>query len=40
MKNQPTTSKPGALPRFLRAAGIAGFLPALVLLLRQLGKIN
>jgi hypothetical protein len=33
MKNQPTTSKPGALPRFLRAAGIAGLLPALVLLL-------
>jgi hypothetical protein len=33
MKNPPTTFKSDALPRFLRAAGIAGLLPALVLLL-------
>src|SRR5450432_2658891 len=33
MKSQPTTSKSGALPRFLRATSIAGLLPALVLLL-------
>jgi autotransporter-associated beta strand protein len=33
MKKQPTTSKPGALPRFLGARCIAGLLPGLVLLL-------
>ena len=33
MKNQPTTFKPGTLPRLFRATSIAGLLPALVLLL-------